>query len=478
MIRVLVTHPYLLDHDPHERELGKPYTPITTLIAAAIVREAGIACEFFDAMFCRELAEFESVVDQVRPTHIAVLADDLSVSIKMCLSTVRADTQAMAQIGAKRGIPVLVGGPDVSDHPALFVDGNLISAAVGDATEILVPWLLGESGIAGLHGTGGLGGRRTTMQSLDHLPEPARDLIDVQAYADTWRRSHGFWELNVSTSRGCPFRCNWCAKPTWGRTLAVRRADLVADEVRRAMSMWGPDRIWFTDDIFALQPSWLQEYREALQGDRFPYRALCRVDLLEQPSYADDLAATGCEEVWVGAESGSDRVLAAMDKGVTVEQITRAVQAAHQRGIRVGLFLQLGYPGETLVDVSRTIAMVERLSPDEIGVSVSYPLPGTLFYEHVAESLGETHWKGSMENRPLFGATYTDGFYGVAKEVLRSTHSSGRLGIVGRRFLRDPGPRTARRLLGGIGHSVRLPWMKRKLMRAANPNPEAVVLTW
>jgi anaerobic magnesium-protoporphyrin IX monomethyl ester cyclase len=485
MARLLITHPYHLALDPHEFGLAKPYTPITTLVAAAQAESAGHDVVFHDVMFEADEAHFAQVLDQTRPDRVAILADDLSVSVKMCLSRTRQATQTMARMAQERGVPVLVGGPDVSDHPELFLKAGATAAAVGDPTDVLIEWLADEDDILGLVGPGGAGGRRPVITDLDRLPAPARKWLDLAAYARTWRDRHGYWELNMSTARGCPYRCNWCAKPTWGRTYHVRSAADVATELVQLAELTGserPDRIWMTDDIFALKPSWLRELREALDArvgpDRIPYRCLCRADLLRDPAYVEDLWATGCRELWIGAESGSDDILRAMDKDSTVAEIERATELTRARGIRIGFFLQLGYPSETLDRVLETVDMVKRLQPDEIGVSVSYPMPGTKFFESVSGSMRETNWSASMDNRPLFEAPYGEAFYRAAKEVLRSTHSSSKGPELVRAFIQQPSRRAARRIAGAAFHWVRLPVAHRQMRDRATPNRKAVPLTW
>jgi radical SAM superfamily enzyme YgiQ (UPF0313 family) len=228
--------------------------------------------------------------------------------------------------------------------------------------------------------------------------------------------------MNVAASRGCPWRCNWCAKPTWGRGYRARPAEAVAAEVA-ALRARGVDRIAFTDDVFALKPGWLRSYAQASRGAALPYRCLTRADLLQDAAFARDLAASGCDEVWIGAESGSDAVLAAMDKDGTVAEIERAAANLAAHGIRRGFFLQLGYPGESMADVDATIAMVRRVRPEAIGVSVSYPLPGTVFHDRVASRMRKRNWDASMTNEVLFQTDLPQQYYDAVRELLRAEHA-------------------------------------------------------
>jgi radical SAM superfamily enzyme YgiQ (UPF0313 family) len=184
-----------------------------------------------------------------------------------------------------------------------------------------------------------------------------------------------------------------------------------------------------TDDIFGLKPGWVEEFASLVKAEniRFRFKIQSRVDLLLQDNTVASLAKAGCETVWVGAESGSQKILDAMDKGTRVEQITEATKQLKKHGIKPAFFLQFGYPGETREDIDATLKMVARLMPDDIGVSVSYPLPGTKFYDRVADQLragGKANWKDSDELAVMFQSTFQAPFY---KELQRYLHKRFRL---------------------------------------------------
>ena len=252
------------------------------------------------------------------------------------------------------------------------------------------------------------------MRDLDVLPDPAWDLVNMDAYRSIWKKAHGYFSLNMATTRGCPFKCNWCAKPIYGNRYHSRSPERVAAEMAMLMKEHGATHFWMSDDIFGLKPGWVQRFREALdkEGVRPRYKIQSRVDLLLQDDTLQALASSGAEEIWVGAESGSQHVLDAMDKGTTVEQIHAATRAMQRHGIRVGFFLQLGYPGETREDIRKTMAMVDELMPDDIGISVSYPLPGTPFHERVkAELSAKANWVDSDDLALMFRSTFPPEYY-------------------------------------------------------------------
>jgi radical SAM superfamily enzyme YgiQ (UPF0313 family) len=221
--------------------------------------------------------------------------------------------------------------------------------------------------------------------------------------------------MNMVTTRGCPYRCNWCAKPIYGRRYNSRSPENVVAELKWLKDNFKPDHIWFADDIFGLKPGWIERFSElALQQDAVvPFKCLQRVDLITE-EVARALKEAGCQTVWVGAESGSQKILDAMDKDTRLEDIYTATERLHRVGIQICFFLQFGYPGEGWEEIRETLKMVRECRPDDIGISVSYPLPGTKFYENVKIQLGEkTNWLHSDDLDMLYQGPFIADFYRV-----------------------------------------------------------------
>jgi radical SAM superfamily enzyme YgiQ (UPF0313 family) len=186
-----------------------------------------------------------------------------------------------------------------------------------------------------------------------------------------------------------------------------------------------PDHIWFCDDIFGLKPGWVEEFGYEVErlGASIPFKCLSRADLILRDNTVDALRRAGCTTVWIGAESGSQKILDAMDKGITVEQIYQATQLLRRAGIRVGFFLQFGYPGERAEEIKQTLKMVRTAMPDEIGISVSYPLPGTTFYERVRAEMGtKQNWSESADLAMMFQGAYPTEFYRVLAKYVHKDH--------------------------------------------------------
>ena len=438
---ILLAHPYFLRDDAKQLARMKPYPPLATMLAAAVLRERGHEVALFDAMLADGMEAFGASVAATRPSVVAIVEDSFNYITKMCTVRLREATIEMIVAARARGCRVLVNGSDPTDHPARYLDAGADAVLLGEGeltlAEVAETWRGGASALLG--DVAGLAFRdpagdlvitsaRSGMRELDVLPLPAWDLVDADAYRRAWRNAHGRMSWNMVTSRGCPYGCNWCAKPVFGRRYSQRSPASVAEELRRLKQDVAPDHIWFADDIFGLTTRWIAEFavEVSARDARIPFMIQCRADLVS-PNAARALAEAGCEEVWMGVESGSQRILDAMEKGTTIEEVRAATRALRANGIRACWFLQLGYPSEQWVDVLATRDLVREERPDDIGVSVAYPLPGTKFHAAVRAQLGaRTNWEETGELAMLFQGTYTTAFYRRLRDAL---HAEARDGV-------------------------------------------------
>ncbi|MBX6365019.1 MAG: B12-binding domain-containing radical SAM protein [Gemmatimonadetes bacterium] len=438
-VDVLVAHSYYLRHDAKQVEKMKPYPPLATLLAAAVLRERGHRTALFDAMLAPGVEAFEAALDDAAPRVVGIVEDNFNFLTKMCTLRNREAALAMVRLAKSRGCRVAVNGSDASDQPWLYLaagaDAVILGEAEGAFAELVGRWLADADApiddVAGLvlpPAGGGVPGRgrvrhtrpRPFLEDLDALPLPAWDLVDVEAYRSAWLGAHGRFSWNMVTSRGCPYGCNWCAKPVFGRRYAQRSPAGVAEELRRLKDDVAPDHVWFADDIFGLTPGWIHAFAAEVtaRGARTPFMIQSRVNLMK-PETVAALVEAGAEEVWLGVESGSQKVLDAMEKGTRVEQVRTATRALKSHGVRVGWFLQLGYPGEEWEDIERTRDLVLAERPDEVGVSVAYPLPGTKFHDRVRAQLGaKQNWTESDDLAMLFHGTYVTPFYKRIRDAL------------------------------------------------------------
>lgn len=428
MTDVLLAHSFFLKNDSRQLEKMKPYPPLGTLYAASRLRERGCRVALFDAMLAEGVGEFVDMLERCAPRLVVFHEDQFHYLNKMCLGHARDALCLMAELARERGAGVIAAGSDPSDCPEVYFRHGVQYVIVGEPDHTLVE--LTEALIRGapVDRIAGLAlpepFRRTRPRSPERFPDvfplPAWDLLDVEKYRRLWRDAHGFFSINMVSTRGCPFHCNWCAKPIWGQRYAMRSPANVAEEMALVKHSLVPDRVWFADDIFGLQPKWVAEFaREvAARGASIPFTIQSRVDLMTEDA-VEGLARAGCIEVWLGAESGSQRVLDAMDKGICVDQIAVARSRLRAVGIRTCFFIQFGYPGEALDDIRATVQLVRETLPDEIGVSVSNPLPGTRFHEMVRLELGaKDHWDHSSDLAMMFRGRYETEFYRLLHDLL------------------------------------------------------------
>ena len=426
MADVLLAHSNHVYFDRKQARKMQPYPPLQTLLAAAVLREAGLEVALFDPTLTAPEAGFQEALARHRPRLVVVCEDDFNFVSKMCLSRNRDLAFWMGATARRRGIPTAAHGSDASDHVRQYLDAGFDSVLIGEVEDTLLGLAQGlpPDGIRGLayrdvrqiH----YNPPREVRTDLDSLPFPAWDLVDVAKYRRAWMDAHGYFSLNMVSSRGCPYRCNWCAKPVYGNRYHARSPRSVAEEMLYLKTAMRPDHIWFADDIFALSAKWTKEFAESVVvlGSQLPFKMQSRCDLMTRDSVAA-LRRAGCAEVWMGAESGSQRVLDAMDKSIRVEQICEARENLRRHGIRSCFFLQFGYPGETWEDIEKTIQVVRQTRPDDVGISVSYPLPGTKFYDLVAGQLGaQKNWSDSADLAMMFRGTYSSEFYRALADAL------------------------------------------------------------
>lgn len=443
MLSILVCHSYFLCFDEKQQKRAKPYPPLATLQVAAKLRKAGHDVDLFDAMLADGIDDFRSKLESVQPQVVVLYEDNYNYLSKMCLGRMRAACCEMIAIASADGARIIAGGSDATDAPDYYLSAGADAVLLGEAIATLVALIervdndvriavselvKGVPDVAATTESCLTPTRATIPLPVSQLVErPAWDLVDIESYREVWQEAHGYLSLNMAASRGCSFRCNWCAKPIWGNRYLQRTPGDVAAEMLLLKREYGAEHIWFADDIFGFRSDWVKEFSQTLSesGGKIPFTIQQRADLVT-PNMADALSYAGCQEVWIGAESGSQEILDAMNKGTDIQAILRARQLLGERDIRVGFFLMLGYLGEELDDILATRDLVERARPDDVGVSVAYPLPGTKFYNAVNSQLGEKkNWQQSNDLEMMFAGTYRSDFYRIVRDLLHEQVSNG-----------------------------------------------------
>ena len=429
---VLFGQSYFLRFDPKLFAAMQPYPPLGTLYAASYLRGRGYDVDLFDAMLAESEAEWDAALARSRPRIAVLYEDNFNYLSKMCLLRMRQAAFAMIEMARQRGCTVIVAGSDATDHAQAYLTAGANYVLIGEGEQTLgelVDHLLRDGPpldeILGLafqrDNQVVVNARRPDLKDLDALPFPAWDLVDIERYRAIWYERQGYYSMNLATSRGCPYHCNWCAKPIWGQRYHVRSPENVAAELAWLKRTFKPDHVWFVDDIFGLIPGWMERFADLVeeQDARLPFKSLQRVDLILKGGTIDALRRAGAQRIWMGAESGSQKILDAMEKGTQVEDIYEAARRLHAAGIQVGFFLQFGYPGESRQDVDKTLQMVRDCRPDDIGMSVSYPLPGTRFFAAVQHELGsKQNWQDSDDLAMLYHGPFSTSFYRWLHRVL------------------------------------------------------------
>jgi radical SAM superfamily enzyme YgiQ (UPF0313 family) len=406
------------------------------MYAASVLRSIDCNVSFHDTMFNQKADEIIASLKKHKPDWFIIYDDGFNYLTKMCLTNMRDAAFEMIQLAKQHGCKIAVSSSDSTDHYEEYLQKGADAVLLGEAEETIKELIqLDQQQQAWYHIKGIAcinenklinNGKRAVIKNLDQLPFPAWDLIDVEQYKQRWLKSSGYFSINMGTTRGCPYKCNWCAKPIYGNRYNSRSTENVVQELKMLKQHYNFDHVWFCDDIFGLKPGWVKRFADLLEKENlhFQFKIQSRVDLLLEDKQIADLARAGCNNVWVGAESGSQKILDAMDKGTKVEQIYEATRLLKKHHIKPAFFIQFGYPGETMDDINKTMNMIIDLLPEDIGVSVSYPLPGTSFYEQVKhELINKTNWSDSDDLALMFKNTYDASFY---KQLHRYVHKNYR----------------------------------------------------
>lgn len=425
-MKLLLTHGYFLFEDPKEQQIMKPYPPLGLLYLSSHLRQRGFDVDVYDSTFGSR-TELFSLLRQGPPAILGIYVNLMT----------RAAALEIIACGRDAGWKIIVGGPEPANYAEQYLDAGADVVIAGEG-ELALEHLLRSSfdksrwtGVGGLIYRAADGAVHHTppaslIKNLDAQPWPDRERIDMERYLTTWRTFHGKGSVSLITARGCPYKCNWCSHSVYGSTHRRRSPHAVANEVEWILNRYQPDMLWLADDVFTIHHGWLFSFAAEMQERKLatPFECITRADRLNE-RVADTLAELRCFRVWIGSESGSQRILDAMQRQVTVEQVRAAVRLCKARGIQTGMFLMWGYDGEEIEDIERTVAHAKECQPDTCFTTVSYPIKGTPYYERVASrlvTLGE--WAKSTDRDIRIRYRHSRRFYQYADELLNSELSS------------------------------------------------------
>ncbi len=372
MTSVLLVYPYF------GRSLDRSrfrFPPLGPAYIAAAARHAGYSVRMLDCTFLRR--------DQALRMALAAGADVIGI---YCMATMLEDCLWFAARLRSRCDLLVAGGPLPTCEPQTFLNAfDAVVRGEGEATmvELLAAHAAG-SDLAAVPGVvARVGGAtvaappRPFAPDLDALPFPARDLLPNGRYIRFARAHYGFAVTTVMSTRGCPYRCEFCSNVVFGASYRERSPGNVVDEMEQALAL-GYERISFADDVFTLSRERVLGICAEIErrGLRCTWECLGRVDAMDAP-LARAIKRAGCRRIFFGLESGSDRILELMRKRITTAQAREAVEVAHGAGLEAGAFFIVCYPGEDDDTVLETLHFAASLPLDYLGLTLPYPLPGT-----------------------------------------------------------------------------------------------------
>lgn len=419
-MKILLTHGYFLNDDPKEKIIMKPYAPLGILYVSAYLERKGFANEVFDTTFS-SMQELQKYLLDFKPDVLAIYVN-LMTKLKV-LEIIKFVKSNLNQT------KIILGGPEIRYNANDFLNfgADYLVIGEGEQTSLELITALNEKRYEEIKNISGLGFKnqnneiiftieREKLKEVDSLPFPGRDKINLQLYLNAWKERHGENAISVSTMRGCPYTCKWCSRAVYGLSYRRRSPNNVCDELDLIQKEYNPDTLWFVDDVFTISHKWLNEFNEELKKRnlKIKYECITRADRLNE-DVIKLLKDSGCFRVWIGAESGSQKVIDLMNRRVDVNQVRAMIRLAQQYEIQAGTFIMLGYPGETEDDIEETIKHLKESNPEYFTITIAYPIKGTeLFTEIEAEQTNNFNWENNSDRDRDFKRTYKRKYYDFA----------------------------------------------------------------
>ena len=321
---------------------------------------------------------------------------------------------------------IVLGGPDVTYNVENYLKAGADFLVIGEGEETtfeLYQAIINNSEIHQINGIAFLENNlviqtetRTKFKELNELPLPNREAISMQKYLETWKNNHGKSSMTISTQRGCPYTCKWCSTAVYGQSYRRRPAHLVVEEMKMLKEKYNPDAIWFVDDVFTVSHKWLTEFHSEIikQNAIIPFECITRAERLND-EILQLLKEIGCFRIWIGAESGSQKIIDLMDRRVDINHVKKMIQDTNAIGIKTGTFVMVGYPEETIEDIDKTIRYLKEAKPTEYTITIAYPIKGTSLYKEIENKItNKLDWETSTDRDIDFERTYSRKFYKYA----------------------------------------------------------------
>jgi len=421
-MKILLTHGYFLKDDPAEQRIMKPYPPLGILYISAYLEQNGVANEIFDTTFSSK-EELEKYLLQYSPDYLGIY---VNLMTKLNVLEIISFVKSQKELAHTK---VILGGPDIRYNAENFLSHGADYLIIGEGEESFYELIktLDENNqqrmedIPGIvfkdeSGKPVLTNDRTLIKNIDELPFPNRSKINIRSYQNVWKERHDLDAVSISTMRGCPYTCRWCSRAVYGLSYRRRSPAIVVDELEMLKDEYNPDTLWFVDDVFTISHKWMSEFTNELKRRdlKINYECITRSDRMNE-EVISMLKDSGCFRVWIGAESGSQKIIDAMDRRVKVEQVREMIQLTKKYGIETGTFIMLGYPGETEKDIEETINHLKLSNPDYFTITIAYPIKGTEFYQEVeAKQTKQFDWTNNTDRERDFERNYSRKYYAFA----------------------------------------------------------------
>jgi len=419
-MKIMLTHGYFLEEDAKEKQIMRPYPPLGILYISAWLEENGFLNTVFDSTF-QSMEKLHSSLLEQKPQLIGIYTNLMTkLNVLKIIQFIKSHEEL-------KNTRIILGGPEVRNHKMKFLEygADVVVFGEGEETmlELVKAFALDDPNLSEIPGIAFMNkdtvmvtSERTLIRDVERLPFPARQKIDLQLYFNAWKQKHGISMVNVSTMRGCPYSCKWCSRAVYGTSYRRRSAKLVVDEIEWLQSNYQFDMIWFVDDVFTISHKWMQEFAEEISRRqiKFAYEIITRSDRVNEEMLML-LKKTGCSRVWIGAESGSQKIIDAMDRRVKVGQVRETIKMVKQYGMQAGTFIMLGYPGEDESDIVETLHHLKYSNPDLYTITVAYPIKGTLLYQEVENIFTEDlPWESTTDRDIDFTRRYKRSYYNHA----------------------------------------------------------------
>lgn len=417
-MNILFTHAYYLSDDPKEQKIMKPYPPLGLLYVSSYLISKNIPNDVFDSTFYTREEQLAYILEK-KPEIICIYTNLMTkievVKLIKVLKTI--------QFGFPK---IVLGGPDVTFNLENYLKAGADFLIIGEGEETafeLYNAISNNSDFSTVNGIAYLVNNnvvktlpRTKFRELDELPLPNRDAIPNEKYLKTWKDNHGESSMTISTQRGCPYTCKWCSTAVYGQSYRRRPAHLVAQEMKMLKDKYNPDAIWFVDDVFTISHKWLTAFHEEVvkQNAQIRFECITRAERLND-EILRLLKEAGCFRIWIGAESGSQKIIDAMDRRVDVNHVKKMIQDTNALGIETGTFIMVGYPGETQDDITETIQYLKEANPTYYTITVAYPIKGTSLYDEIENDITiQPDWETSTDREIDFKRNYSRKYYDYA----------------------------------------------------------------